>query len=310
MKKIVVVGSLNMDFVVNVQEMPLKGETVFSKDFSRIPGGKGSNQAFVLGKLGGNVTMLGAVGKDDTGLALLGNLEKSGVDVSRIKLCDRESTGIAFITVNEAGQNSIIVNQGANKTVDIPYIDSNMDLLESCDIVLFQLEIPLETVIYTAKKAKAMGKTVILDPAPARANLPRELYECVDFIKPNEVEITTLLEDPQAQEHLEAAASSLQGLGVKNVVVTLGGQGAFLQDSQGNATHFLADNSLTVVDTTAAGDSFTAAMAYGLSRGSTIPEAVELAIRVSNIVVTRKGAQSSIPTLEEVEQYSLQRKSG
>lgn len=307
MKKTVVIGSMNMDYVINVPKMPQIGETLICDSFEMIPGGKGANQAYALGKLGGNVSMLGAVGNDSVGRTLIQNLNAVGVDTSRLKQTPEEDTGSAFICVDKTGRNNIVVVQGANKAVDIPYIDANMDLLETCDLVLLQLEIPLETVVYAAKKAKALGKTVVLDPAPACADIPHELYECVDFIKPNEVELSTLVQDERADEHLEASAAFLQANGVRNVVVTLGRKGAFLCDEEGHAVHFPADNSVHVVDTTAAGDSFTAALAYGFSTGCKTREAIDLAICVSNIVVTRKGAQTSIPDRKEVEKFMAAR---
>lgn len=303
MKKIAVIGSINMDYVIDVQSMPLIGETVLCDRYDTIPGGKGANQAYAIGRLGGDVTMLGAVGDDEAGEALRENLRSAGVDVSRIKQSAGHNTGTAFICVDCTGNNSIIVIQGANKTVDIPYIDENIDLLEECDIVLFQLEIPMETVVYAARKAKQLGKTVILDPAPARNDIPRELYDCVDFIKPNEVELTMLTGDPRAEEHLDSAAQRLKERGVRNVIVTLGGKGAFLLDRDGRTSRYEADENVPVVDTTAAGDSFTAALACGLAGGIPTEEAVKFAICVSNIVVTRKGAQTSIPTIEEVKAY-------
>lgn len=300
MKRVLVIGSLNCDYVIDVPKMPQIGETLLCDSFEMIPGGKGANQAYALGKLGGIVSMLGAVGSDSVGTLLRENLASVGVDTSRMKRAEGENTGTAFITVDGMGRNSIIVVPGANSTVDIPYIEENADLLEACDLVLLQMEIPMETVVYAAKKAKSLGKTVILDPAPARTDIPQELYECIDFIKPNEVELGTLVGDRQAEERLEASAALLQSRGVKNVVVTLGDKGAFLRDEEGNVRHFSAEQDIQAVDTTAAGDSFTAALAYGLSAGCDVHEAIDLAIRVSGIVVTRKGAQTSIPSMDQV----------
>lgn len=299
MKKIGIVGSMNMDFVLEVDNMPQVGETVLARKFDLIPGGKGANQAYAVGKLSGNVAMLGAVGDDEYGRMLCGNLKAVGVDVSRIKVTPGVNTGTAFISVNAHGDNSIIVAQGANRCVDTAYIDENMDLLGNCDIVVFQLEIPLQTVVYAAKKLKALGKTIVLDPAPARRDIPQELYACVDIIKPNEVELGELLGDETARQCLEQAAERLKEKGVQNVVVTLGGEGAFLSGKNVRPLHCKSEK-VKVVDTTAAGDSFTGAMALALSKGDSIESALEFAIRVAGIVVTRKGAQTSVPTLEEL----------
>lgn len=303
MKKITVIGSLNMDHVIQVPAMPRVGETVLAAGFDLVPGGKGANQACAVGRLGGEAVMLGAVGRDQSGDSLLESLSSAGVDVSWVKRCGDCRTGAAFISVDRQGRNSIMVHAGANAQVDIPYIQENAAVLEDSDIVLLQLEIPLETVAFAAKTAKSMGKTVILDPAPAREDLPAELFACVDYLKPNEVELTTLTGDLQAQEHLAQAAQAMRAKGVGNVAVTLGGKGAFVLDSRGQAHEYPALKGLRVVDSTAAGDSFTGAMAVALAQGRSLGEAVEFAILVSGIVVTRKGAQTSIPTFAETEAF-------
>jgi ribokinase len=299
MKKIVVIGSLNVDFVVNVPNMPAVGETLLAQDFEIIPGGKGANQACALGKLGANVTILGAVGADSYGQIQLNSLKNAGVDVSRVEILDSFNTGLALVTVNKEGNNSIIVIQGANRLVTKEYIDRNKSIIEQCDIVILQLEIPLETVVYAAKLAKELGKTVILDPAPAIKDLPKELIEQVDIIKPNETELSILSSIDNAENHLEEATKILKQLGARCVIATLGDKGVFLNLSDGS-TYTITADPVTVVDTTAAGDSFTAALAISLCQGETILSAAAFANRVASIVVTRKGAQSSIPTLEEV----------
>lgn len=300
MKKILILGSMNMDFVFQVHHMPAVGETVLTGDLTFIPGGKGANQAYAAGKLRGDVAMLGAVGDDEHGRRLCENLASVGVDVSRIRRVQGVSTGVAFIGVNAEGNNSIIVVQGANRCVDRAYVEENHDLLEACDIVVMQLEIPLETVLYAAKEAKRLGKTVILDPAPA-LRLPEELYQNVDIVKPNELELCELLGDPEADRNLEESCKRLLKLGAKNVIVTLGGEGSCLCGEDGLYKRFFADKTVKVVDTTAAGDSFTAAIALALAEERSLEEAVGFAARVSNLVVTRKGAQTSIPSREEVE---------
>ena len=196
----------------------------------------------------------------------------------------------------------ILVIPGANAHVDKSYIMENMDLLEASDIIVVQLEIPLETVMYAVKEARKRGKTVILDPAPAVSDLPDELFACVDVIKPNETELAILLQECSDEENLCTNAKLLQQKGVKNIVVTLGGEGSYLLKEDHTEKRLYADKTVHVVDTTAAGDSYVAGLAVALSRGDSLDEAVELASRVSNIVVTRKGAQPSIPSFEELEE--------
>ena len=303
MKKIVVIGSLNADFVVNVSHMPVVGETVLAKDFELIPGGKGANQAYALGRLGADVTILGAVGDDGYGKLLLGNLENAGVNVSQVGVVPGANTGMAIVTVNKDGNNSIVVVQGANALVSKEYIDSKRSVIGQSDIVVLQLEIPAETVIYAAKLAKELHKTVILDPAPAVRGLPKELFENVDIIKPNETELSILSGIDRAEERLEDATGILKKAGARCVIVTLGNKGVYLSPPDKEARIIEAEP-VRVVDTTAAGDAFTAALAFGLSRGNTLRSSALFANHVSSIVVTRKGAQTSIPTLQEVMQQS------
>ncbi len=299
MKKILVIGSMNVDFVAPVDHIPLEGETILASGLTITPGGKGGNQAYAAAKLGGDVVMLGAVGKDEYAQLLLDNLASVGVDVSRVKRAEDVNTGIALIPVSAQGNNSIVVIPGANHRVDTAYIDQNLQALADCDVVVLQMEIPLETVIYAAKKAKELGKTVVLDPAPAVAGLGREVFAHVDVTKPNETEPALLLGDAQAAAHVSQAARALQARGVANVAVSLGGNGAFLLEADGTEHRFEAKK-VKAVDTTAAGDSFTAAMALRLSEGATLAQAVPFAMRVAEIVVTRPGAQPSIPSAEEI----------
>lgn len=304
MKKILVIGSMNMDFVAGVSHIPTLGETVLADNFELVPGGKGANQSYAIGKMHGNVAMLGMVGQDTYGERLCENLKSVGVDVTRVRKLSGVSTGIAVIGVIPEGDNSILVIPGANAYVDKSYVMENMDLFESSDIIVVQLEIPLETVMYVVKEARKRGKTVILDPAPAISDLPDELFSCVDVIKPNETELAILVQDFSSEENLCANAELLQRKGVKNIVVTLGGEGYYLLKEDHTEKRLYADKTVHVVDTTAAGDSYVAGLAVALSRGDSLDEAVELASRVSNIVVTRKGAQTSIPSFEELTKMS------
>ncbi len=311
MKKILVIGSLNLDMVVNVDHTPAVGETILSDKMEMIPGGKGANQACAAGCLNADITMLGAVGNDMYADIQMDSLSKAGVDISRIIRRQGTTTGIALITVNSDGDNCIVVISGANATLSCSDIDNNIDLLKEADIIIFQLEIPLETVCYGAKTAKELGKTVILDPAPVPKEFPKELYRYVDIIKPNETELHMLTGIDHVESHLPEACHLLRSQGVKNILVTLGEKGVYL-DSEEAGVYQIPAVPVDAVDTTAAGDSFTAALATMLANGRNLQDAAVFANYVSAIVVTRKGAQSSIPTLEEVQQYieKLEEKAG
>ncbi|MEG2604800.1 MAG: ribokinase [Clostridia bacterium] len=300
MKNILVIGSLNVDFVMDVSHIPVVGETILAKHMELVPGGKGANQAYSIGRMGGPVTMLGMVGTDSYGQLLLDSLAAVNVGLAHVERRAEANTGIALVHLNEEGDNCITVVPGANHCVNRAYIDAHIAALEGCDIVLLQLEIPYDTVLYAARRAKELGKLVILDPAPASPELPPELYAYVDIIKPNETELCILTGDPQAPEHLPQAADVLLQRGVKQVVVTLGKDGVYLKDAQGVEMRARGKENKKPVDTTAAGDSFSGAMAYALLEGKDIGEALQFAIRVSEIVITRKGAQPSMPTMEEI----------
>ena len=299
MGKILVIGSLNIDMVMKVDHMPTVGETILCDGMKLVAGGKGANQACAAGRLGTDVTMLGAIGNDSHGEMQRDSLQRSGVDVSGLITKERVSTGTAFITVNKEGNNSIVVVQGANAQFTPEDIEAHRDLLEECEIVILQLEIPMDTVLYAMKLARTLGKTVILDPAPVPEHFPEELYQYVDIIKPNESELSRLTGIAETQNHLEEAVQIVKDHGVKNVLVTLGGDGVYLDTENESPVHIPAKK-VEVVDTTAAGDSFTAALAAMLLEGKTLKEAAEFANQVSAIVVTREGAQDSIPTLQEV----------
>lgn len=302
MKKILIIGSINMDMAAEVDHTPVAGETILTDSVKLVPGGKGANQAFAAGRLGGDVTFLGAVGADSYGRIEKENLEKAGVDVSPVIERDDIGTGLAFITVNKDGDNAIVVAAGANMTLSKKEIEDNILLLKQCDIVILQMEIPVETVVFAAKTAKALGKTVILDPAPVPKVFPEELYSYLDIIKPNETELKMLTGMGDSIEELEAATDILRKKGVSNVVVTLGGKGVYINTAQGNK-QMVSALKVEVADTTAAGDTFTAAMTLKIAQGEKLENAVRYANYVSALVVTKKGAQSSIPTREEAEKF-------
>ncbi len=301
--KILVIGSLNVDMVVDVDHTPVVGETVISSSMDMVPGGKGANQACAAGKLGTGVWMLGAVGNDSYARLQLASLKDAGVDTSRIIIKKDEPTGVAFITVNKDGDNCIVVVSGANAALSPRDIDEHQDLLDGCDMVLLQMEIPMETVCHAAKLARSRGKTVILDPAPVPAHFPEELYSFVDVIKPNRTETAMLTGiDCATGKGLRSAADWLRRKGVREVLVTLGGDGVYIDSATCGISHIPAMR-VKALDTTAAGDSFTAALAYMLAQGKDILEAARFANTVSAIVVTRKGAQTSMPVMDEVIAY-------
>jgi ribokinase len=301
---IVVIGSLNMDFVVAVERLPRPGETILGRDFRAIPGGKGANQAYAAAKLTGNgmrVRMLGRVGADWYGSALKENLACVGVDVSAVLETAGEATGVACIQVDDAGENSITVAPGANSALSTADLDSQKWALAGARCVLLQLEVPLETVATGLREARRAGATCILDPAPARV-LPKEILELVDIATPNESEALILAGVPQSR--LDAAGASALGhrireQGVRSVVVKLGGQGCVYCGP--DRTFAVAGFPVEAVDSTAAGDTFNAALAVALSEGADIEQALRFANAAAAISVTRSGAQTSAPARAEVE---------
>lgn len=289
-----------MDLVVETSRRPKPGETISGKGVKVIPGGKGANQAYAIGKLGGDVGMIGAVGDDEFGRALKKNLESAGVNTSGLQVMENETTGQAFITVDDQGENAIILISGANGRMSKELVQENLECIENCDILIMQLEIPVETVAYLKDVAMKLGKTVILDPAPAQPDLPESLWQGIDYIKPNESELEILVgRKMESLEELKNGAREMIQKGVKGVIVSLGGEGClFVTDKE---EKYFPANKVKAVDTTAAGDSFTAAFALALSQGKGCDEAIMFGQKVSSIVVTRKGAQTSIPMIDELE---------
>jgi len=287
-----------MDMVVQAPRLPVMGETILGHSVEFVPGGKGANQAIGLARLGSEVAMIGSVGEDLFGGELLSSLQAGGVNSAGVKKSTSSDTGAAFIVLAQ-GDNSIIVVPGANAHCTPADIDAQMALIESADIVLMQMEIPLETVTYAAQAAKRLNKTVILNPAPAQ-KLPPELLACVDVITPNETELSLLTD---GQGSLEEQMDALLAQGVHQVIATLGAQGVAFKE-QGKPLQRLAGHRVEVVDTTGAGDAFNAGLAYGLGSGHPIEQAIGFANKVAAISVGRFGAQQGMPTLDEVVKFS------
>ena len=302
MSGIVVIGSLNMDLVVTTPKIPVMGETVLGSGFMTVPGGKGANQAVTAAKLGGKVSMVGCVGNDTFSGILLNNLKKYSVDTSNVKIVDGVPTGVAMIVVNE-GNNFIIVDPGANYQLTPQMIDSVGELIKKSYILAVQLEIPLDAVERAIDIAKDNKVKVLLDPAPAR-KLEDSLLAKVDIITPNETECEIITGLPvKSTDDAKKAVEYLMGKGIPNVIVTMGGNGV-VYNSGKEILHKTVPK-VKVVDTTAAGDSFTGAVAVALSQGKSIDEAVDLGNKVGTLTAMKKGAQTSLPTLEEVLNFNL-----
>ena len=245
--------------------------------------------------------MLGCLGNDSHGRALLDNMKKSGIDCSGLSQLEEYPTGLAVIYVNEEGNNSIVVIAGANRACDVEYLKAHDEMIRESDYVIFQMEIPYAAVFYGIRRAKELGKTVILNPAPAPDELPDDILAKVDYLTPNETEIAKITgKTEETLESIQAGAEELLGKGVRNILVTLGSQGAMLVNEEGVQQY--PTRKVEAVDTTAAGDCFNAAFVVGLSEGMSNAEAIRFANTASSIAVTRKGAPSSIPTREDVDE--------
>lgn len=306
MPDILVVGSLNADLVVRTPRFPQPGETISGEDLYVIPGGKGANQAVAATRQGAQVSMLGRVGKDNFGDFLLDNLQSNHVNIDYIQR-DDASTGTAIIVVDTQGQNSIVLSAGANGKVSAS--DLETDAFADHRLLLLQLEIPIPTVLSAAQRARERGLGVILNPAPAK-QIPDELISIVDFLIPNETELSLLTGMDVSDIALaEVAAKSLLGRGARNVVVTLGGKGALIVNDA-HVEH-IEPYPVDVVDTTAAGDAFIGGFASKLLVSTnitdqTIPDlrnAVRYGCACGALATTKFGAQPSLPTKDDVEKF-------
>lgn len=297
MSEILVIGSLNMDLVVSTNKIPRIGETVLGSGFSTVPGGKGANQAVAAARLGAHVDMIGCVGEDLFGKELISNLKANGVGAECVKEIKDVPTGIAMIVINE-GNNFIIVDPGANFKVSSEFIKQYEYKIKQSDIIVIQLEIPFETVKTAVNIAFEHRKKIILNPAPAQ-QLPDDILNKITLLTPNETECEILTGIRiNTKDDASKAIQYLMNKGVKQVVVTMGSKGSVY--NIGNRIEYRPARKVEAVDTTAAGDSFTAAVAVGMSKGMDFEKSVEFANVVGSLTVTKKGAQSSLPYIDEV----------
>ena len=296
--RIVVIGSSNTDMVVRAERLPAPGETIIGGKFFMNAGGKGANQAVAAARLGGTVSFIAKIGNDVFGKEAMALFEKEGIDCSCVSIDSESPSGVALITVNHEGENCIVVAPGANAALSPKDFESNIKLIRQADILLMQLEIPLETIAWAIDTGASEKTKIILNPAPAQI-IPDRILKRVDIITPNETEAGILtgiaVTDPASAER---TAKALLQKGVGSVVITMGAQGAFLMDK--NQIQLIPAPAVRAVDTTAAGDIFNGALAVGLSNGLSLREAVKFGIRVASISVTRMGAQSSAPYLREI----------
>lgn len=301
---IVVIGSINMDLVLRVPRMPLPGETLTGGAFRTIPGGKGANQAVACARMSGKVeaggqqvAMIGCVGDDAFGATLRAALVGDGIIDSHITTLPGVASGIASILVDDNGQNSIVIAGGANDLLSPAHIDAAKALIEQADIVVLQLETPMDTVVHAIKLARSLGKTVVLNPAPA-ASLPDGVLEQVDYLIPNEIEAAMLAGVAPDSTDIAALAAALQKQGSDNVIITLGAKGVHAALYGGDTT-FPAE-AVQAVDTTAAGDTFIGGFVAGLASGMDEAESIQQGQRAAAWSVTKPGAQTSIPFLHEL----------
>ncbi|MBN1125846.1 MAG: ribokinase [Sedimentisphaerales bacterium] len=299
--KIVVVGSSNTDMIVKVDRIPRTGETVLGGRFVTAPGGKGANQAVAAARAGADVTFIGRVGNDMFGQEALAGFIRDGIDTRFVYIDESEPSGVASIVVDRNGENSIAVAPGANANLSTRDIMVAQSVFESADIILVQLEIPLETVYTACNEAKQQGIPVLLNPAPAHV-LNKNLFSCISILTPNEIEASLLsgievTDEPTA----EAAAKELAGQGIPIVLITMGSRGVFVHSHE--YMGMISSFDVEPVDTTAAGDVFNGALATALAENFSLTEAVRFANAAAAISVTALGAQTSAPTRKVIEDF-------
>ncbi len=298
---VVVIGSLNMDLVTRAPRLPRGGETLIGHSFSTVSGGKGANQAVAAARLGAQVAMVGCVGNDDYGVQLRDALLAEQIDCQAVSTVE-DSSGVALIVVDDNSQNAIVIVAGANGAMTPAVIDRFDAVLQAADVVICQLEIPDATVGHALKRARALGKTVILNPAPASRPLPADWFAAIDYLIPNESEAAALSGLPvDSLQTAENAASHLIAMGAGKVIITLGAEGSLFATGKG-FEHFPAPK-VKAVDTTAAGDTFVGGFAAALAGGKSEAEAIRYGQIAAALSVTRAGAQPSIPTMFDVQAF-------
>ncbi|MDB5982643.1 MAG: carbohydrate kinase PfkB [Pseudomonas sp.] len=300
--KVVVVGSLNMDLVTRANRLPRAGETLAGESFTTVSGGKGANQAVAAARLGAQVAMVGCVGDDAYGEQLRAALLAEHIDCQAVTAVAGVSSGVALIVVDANSQNAIVIVAGGNGQLSPSVVATFDDKLAEADVIICQLEVPMETVAHTLQRGRELGKIVILNPAPASAPLPAAWFPMIDYLIPNESEAAALTGLPvDSLAAAEVAASKLLEAGAAKVIITLGALGSLFADGRG-FKHFPAPK-VQPVDTTAAGDTFVGGFAAALAQGKSEAEAIGFGQIAAALSVTRAGAQPSIPSLNDVQGF-------
>lgn len=298
MKKVIVIGSSNVDMVVKTSHLPAPGETILGGEFLMNQGGKGANQAVAVKRMGGNLIFMAKLGNDLFGQQSVAYFNKEGIDTRYISLDEKSASGVALISLDAHAENSIVVASGANMLLNEQDVDKVVEEMYEGDFLLMQLEIPIQTVVYAARKAFEKGVKVVLNPAPA-CSLPKELFRYLYMITPNRIEAEMLTGIKIINDtDTEKVAETIRVMGVKNVIITLGSKGCLIQED--GVSYRVDACKVEPVDTTAAGDTFNGALCVGLAEGMDLRQAAVLASKASSIAVTRMGAQSSIPYREEL----------
>lgn len=302
-RKVTVLGSLNSDTILHIDQLPVQGETMAMSDASTAPGGKGANQAVAAQRLGTQVHFIGAVGQDQNGELLLNALKEDGVDTTHVAQLANVGTGAAYILLESDSHNTILILGGANQCISETNVDEAKETIQSSDVLVAQFETPVVATLQAFKLAKSAGVMTILNPAPGRKTIPKELMELTDLITPNETEAEIITGIPVNDDlSMINASNKMQEMGAKNVIITLGERGAYYQLANGQHD-FEPALKVKAVDTTAAGDTFIGALATKLTPDmKNIVESVRFASAASALTVQGAGAQPSIPTLEKMKE--------
>lgn len=303
-RSIVVLGSINMDLVVRSTSLPAPGQTVTGHSLDAIPGGKGANQAVGARRAGADVSMIGCLGDDGFAMELSSNLVTENVDCSNVRAMTEISSGVAQVIVDDSGNNQIVVIPGANALVSRRDVDQNIELIKRCDLLLMQLEVPIDTVLYAIEVAKIVGTRVLLDPAPALVDAPDELFD-VDLICPNlgEAEMLAGLKIGSLED-IQRAAKNIAGRGARAVAITMGDKGTALLDEKGFAV--IHSFPTQAVDSTAAGDGFASAVAVHWAETGQLRDAIVRGNAAGSIAASAHGAQPSLATRAQIDQRLLE----